>query len=162
MHRLTNTNVPKIGEWKKKQGNLRFSMGDRERRGRENGVEKRGVGVSNLLWILVSHLISGVVHRGATGVTPVLLTIVAAAHIWCLWHNEVVVCWGSNWGHANSFRRDRVSCKKTHLSSYVRFKGCLFIIFSTSRMEWLANRQTDIKVFLFHLKRFFSVLLDCA
>ena len=56
-------------------------MGDRERRGRENGVEKRGVGVSNLLWILVSHLISGVVHRGATGVTPVLLTIVAAVHI---------------------------------------------------------------------------------
>ena len=39
-----------------------------------------GVGVSNLLWILVSHLISGVVHRGATGVTPVLLTIVAAVH----------------------------------------------------------------------------------
>ena len=45
------------------------------------GGSEGGEGVSNLLWILVSHLISGVVHRGATGVTPVLLTIVAAVHI---------------------------------------------------------------------------------
>ena len=153
MHRLTNTNVPRRGEWKNKVGKSAVLDGGQGTKGKRKWSWKKGGGgseggVGGLLWILVSHLISGVVHRGATGVTPVLLTIVAAVHIWCLWNNEVEVCWGSNWGHANSFRRDRVSCKKTHLSSYVCFKGCLFIIFSTSRIEWLAHRQTNIKVFL--------------
>ena len=36
----------------------------------------------------------------------------------------------------------------THLLSYVRFKGCLSIIFSTSRMERLAHRQAEVKVLL--------------
>ena len=54
------------------------------------------MGVSNLLWILVSHLISGVVHRGATGVTPVLLTIVDYCRR-CS-HLMLVTQWGGGLG----------------------------------------------------------------
>ena len=83
MHRLTNTNVPRRGEWKNKAGKSAVLDGGQGTKGERKwswkkggGGSEGGVGVSNLLWILVSHLISGVVHRGATGVTPVLLTIV--------------------------------------------------------------------------------------